>query len=150
MMIEIIKITSLEELMRWREEVINNVFGIKPDTNLLKENRKYYKKHISDNSHIAFVSLFNGIECGCGSVCFSEELPSPDNPSGRCAYLMNIYVRKEYRNNGIGHQIITKLIEEATDYGCDKIFLETTIDGRKVYRSLGFIDMTDMMVYGNK
>ncbi len=27
-----------------------------------------------------------------------EELPSPDNPSGKCAYLMNIYVREAFRN----------------------------------------------------
>ncbi len=37
-------------------------------------------------------------------------MPSPDNPSGRCAYLMNIYVREGYRSEGAGKKIVRYLI----------------------------------------
>ncbi len=146
-MIEIKRTTSLHELMRWRHEVIMNVFGICPDVELLEANKRYYENHILDGSHIAFVALADGVECGCGAVCFSEELPSPDNPSGRCAYLMNIYVCREYRNVGIAHQIVKRLIDESLKRGCDKIYLETTADGRPIYESFGFHNMQDMMRY---
>lgn len=149
-MTDIRKITSLDELMEWRKEVIVNVFGIRVDDTLLDANRQYYKTHIPDNSHIAVVASCEGIDCGCGALCFSEELPSPDNPSGKCAYLMNIYVREAYRNMGIAHTIVRHLLDIAMECGCDKIYLETTNDGRPVYHSLGFRDMPDMMILWHK
>lgn len=149
-MIGVRRVTSLDELMMWREEVIASVFGVRPDTTLLRANRKYYENHLPDSSHIAFVASYNGVDCGCGAVCFSEELPSPDNPGGRCAYLMNIYVRKEHRGKGIAHSVVRRLIEEAEKYGCEKIYLETTAAGRPVYQSLGFKEMSDMLKYSRR
>lgn len=143
-------ITSLEELMKWRREVIANVFGTMTDEALLESNRRYYMTHIPDRSHIAVVASCEGIDCGCGAVCFSEELPSPDNPDGKCAYLMNIYVREAYRNRGIAHIIVSHLLDIAMERECDKIYLETTDDGRPLYQSLGFRNMTDMMIYGTE
>lgn len=144
-MIEIRKIESLPELMKWREEVIRNVFCVAPDKSLLDTNRKYYETHVADGTHVAIVAAEGGEECGCGAVCFSDELPSPDNPTGRCAYIMNIYVRERFRNNGVAHLIVSRLIEAAKKRNCGKIYLETTDDGRPVYSSLGFRDMQDMM-----
>ena len=146
-MIELTKNIDIDRLMTWREEVIRNVFGVEADSSLLEANRQYYLQHISDGSHIAFVASDDGEECGCGSICITEELPSPDNLSGKCAYLMNIYVRETLRNHGIAHKIVSRLIEEAMNHNCGKIYLETTADGKPVYLSLGFRDMPDMMKY---
>lgn len=146
-MIEIKKIKDINVLIAWRAEVIRNVFGKQASEMLLDANRWYYEQHIADDTHIAFIAGVDGEECGCGAVCFTEELPSPDNPSGRCAYLMNIYVREAFRNNGIAHCIVSRLIAEARNCGCGKIYLETTADGKAVYESLGFKDMPDMMKY---
>lgn len=144
-MIELHPITALPTLMHWRIEVIRNVFGIEPSLRLLVANRQYYRKHIPDGTHYAYVASSDGAECGCGAVCFTDELPSPDNPTGRCAYLMNIYVREAFRNKGIGHAIVHYLIERAKKEGCGKITLETTSEGKTLYESLGFRDMPDIM-----
>ncbi len=146
-MITLKEIKAIPTLMRWRMEVIEHVFGQKPEKRLLVANRQYFAKHIADDTHLAVVAEYDGEECGCGAVCFTEELPSPDNPSGRCAYLMNIYVREAFRNKGIAHHIVSRLIAEARQRGCGKIYLETTSDGKPVYESLGFHDMPDMMKY---
>lgn len=131
--------------MKWREEVIGTVFGEQPSESLLAANREYYERHVPDGSHRAFIALYNGEEAGSGSVCITDELPSPDNPTGHCAYLMNIYVREQFREHGIGHAIVRKLMEEAKSLDCGKIYLETTDEGRPVYESLGFRDLPDMM-----
>lgn len=150
-MIELKKITALPTLMHWRAEVIRDVFGIKPHPRLLVANRQYYRHHIADGSHLTFVAEYNGEECGCGAVCFSDELPSPDNSTGRCAYLMNIYVREPFRNKGIAHHIVRRLVDEAHLQGCEKIYLETTAGGKSLYLSSGFSEMRDMMKYdGNE
>ncbi|MCM1037239.1 MAG: GNAT family N-acetyltransferase [Bacteroides sp.] len=146
-MIELKQIKAIPTLMYWRGEVLEHVFGQKPDKRLLVANRRYYTAHIADASHVAFVATLDGKDAGCGAICLSEELPSPDNPSGRCAYLMNIYVREGFRGMGIAHRIVTRLVDEARSRGCDKIYLESTRDGRHVYESLGFRDMPDMMKY---
>lgn len=139
------EINDIDTLVRWRGEVIENVFGVKPDAELLEANREYYLRHIAEGTHLAVVAQEEGNEKGCGSICFSEELPSPDNPSGLCAYLMNIYVREPFRSHGTGHKIVEYLVSKALERGCGKIYLETTPEGRPVYESLGFSDMKDMM-----
>lgn len=136
---------SLPVLMAWRQEVINSVFDTIPDFDLLQANRDYYTRHIKDGSHVAIIASCDGEDCGCGAVCFHEEMPSPDNPSGRCAYLMNIYVRSASRRCGVAHAIVAHLIGLAKDRGVTKIYLETTSAGRKIYESLGFTNMQDMM-----
>ena len=76
-------------------------------------------------------------------------MPSPDNPSGRCAYLMNIYVRPRFRRRGIGAAIVRRLVAEARNRGIEKTYLETSGSGRNLYRSLGFAEMPDMMILGD-
>ena len=144
-MIEFHEIKDIPTLMKWRREVIRHVFGEEPDPELMEANKEYYLSHIASGAHLAVVALAEGIEAGCGAICFSEELPSPDNKSGRCAYLMNIYVREEYRTRGIGHRIVECLVDKARRRNCGKIYLETTEEGRPVYASLGFREMKDMM-----
>lgn len=146
-MIRLKRIQDIDTLMEWRAEVIRNVFELEADASLLEANRRYYLKHIAGGSHIAIIASYAGEECGCGAICLTEELPSPDNPSGKCAYLMNIYVRKVFRKHGIAHKIVSWLVDEAKKCGCEKIYLETTADGKSVYRSLGFRDMADMMKF---
>ena len=136
---------DLQALLEWRFEVIENVFGVKPSLELMIENERYYLDAVSNGNHEAFIAAFDGQDVGCGGVCYSMELPSPDNPSGCCAYLMNIYVRKDFRQHGVAHEIVRHLIEHARRNNCGKIYLEATEEGKPVYRSLGFEDMDGMM-----
>ena len=148
-MIELRQVVDIDELMKWREEVIETVFDEKPSQALLEANRKYYEKHIPDGTHLAYIAISDGEEAGSGSICLTDELPSPDNPSGHCAYLMNIYVRDKFRQHGIGHAIVRKLLEVAKNLDCEKIYLETTDIGRSLYQSLGFLEYPDMMKLKN-
>jgi len=146
-MIDFRRITALPTLMHWRAEVIRNVFGEEPSKRLLVANRQYYRQHIEDGTHLAYVVAEDGEDCGCGAICFGEELPSPDNTTGKCAYLMNIYVREPFRNKGIAHALVRHLVKEAMERECGKIYLESTEEGKSLYRTSGFRPMRDMMKY---
>lgn len=135
--------------MHWRREVIENVFGTEPSKRLMVANRQYYRRHIADGTHIAVVASTDDTDAGCGAICLTEELPSPDNPSGRCAYLMNIYVREEFRNRGVAHAIVRWLVNKARQLGCDKIYLETTDMVQPLYKSIGFNDLPGTMKYAD-
>lgn len=144
-MIELRLEKSAVTLINWRKEVIRNVFDVDPAVDLMEANLEYYRRHISDGSHQAFVATSDGEDAGVGAVCFYEELPSPDNPTGRCAYLMNIYVREKFRNHGIAKKIIGHLVNLAAARGCGKIYLESTRMAAPLYRECGFSDMKNMM-----
>lgn len=142
------QISDTEILLSWRMEVLRCVFSIPEDADtaaLEQVNRHYYERHLSDNSHIACIASIGGEAAGCGGVCFQEEMPSPDNPYGRCAYLMNIYVRPGYRGKGVAHRIVRWLVGQALAQGTSKIYLETSDAARNLYAGFGFKYMKDMM-----
>lgn len=145
MTIELREVKSMPVLMRWRAEVLRAVFGAEPSQRLLVMNRRYYAAHIDDGSHLTVVARCDGEDAGCGGVCFGDELPSPDNFTGRCAYIMNVYVRPGYRGRGVGRAIVRHLVDEARRRDCGKIYLETTRQADSLYRSVGFGDMSGMM-----
>lgn len=142
MSITIRQIEDAAPMMRWRREVIREVFGIEPDSELLEANLQYLR----EAPYIACVASEDGNDVGCGLFCLQREMPSPDNPTGRCACLMNIYVRTPYRRRGAGSEIVSWLIDQAKARGCGKIYLETTEIGRAVYSRLGFKDIHGMMI----
>ena len=143
------EVTTIPTLMHWRREVIENVFGVEPSKRLLVANRQYYRQNIAEGRHIAIVAEMDGADVGCGAICLSEELPSPDNPTGRCAFLMNIYVRDQFRRQGIGRTIVEWLLDKARRLDCGKIYLETTDEARPLYKETGFKDLTGYMKYAD-
>lgn len=141
-------IGELETLMEWRMEVLHHVFAI-PESentqNLYIANWEYYQKSIPSGGHIAIFAEMDGVTVGCGGLCLYQEMPSPDNPSGGCAYLMNIYTKEAYRGHGVGNTIIRWLVNYAKEQGITKIYLETSECGRALYENIGFRDMQDYM-----
>ena len=86
-------------------EVLHCVFSIPADADtaeLRQQNIDYYRKALANDSHIACFAEEDGEIVGCGGLCLYDEMPSPDNPTGHCAYLMNIYVRPEHQGHGTG------------------------------------------------
>lgn len=141
-------LADLPLLMEWRVEVLREVFSVSADEpmdDLAIENRNYYQNMLSKGEHIACFAYCGDEVIGCGGICFYQEMPSPDNPNGHCAYLMNIYTRPPFRGQGTGAQIVRWLIGKARDRGVTKIYLETSESGRPLYRKLGFSDMHGYM-----
>lgn len=147
MKIDISEITAIPSLVHWRKEIIENVYGVAPSKRLLVAIRRYYRQYTADGSHIAIVAERNNIAVGCGAICLLNELPSPDNPSGRCAYLTNIYVRERYRGQGICHAIVAWLVDRAKKEECGKIWIETTDCARSLYQGIGFNESSGVMEY---
>jgi hypothetical protein len=47
---------------------------------------------------------------GEGGVSFFQVMPTYHNPSGRKAYIMNLYTKLDYRRNGIAYKTLDMLI----------------------------------------
>ena len=139
---------ELDTLMQWRMEVLREVFGI-PDGQqmgqLERANRRYYQATLETGGHIACFACHEDVIVGCGGICLYQEMPSPDNPTGQCAYLMNVYTRPCFQRQGVGEKIVHWLIEQAKQQGITKIFLETSDAGRNLYRKAGFSPLSNYM-----
>lgn len=144
--------SDLEKFLKWRIETLIEVFHMNPllDRKLIQEMREansdFFRRHIPDQSLIFLFAEKNGRTAGAGGICLYEEMPSPDNLSGKCAYLMNIYTAPGFRRQGIAEAIVADLIAEADRNQADKIYLETSDDGRPLYKKEGFVDLADMMI----
>ncbi|MCC8074166.1 MAG: GNAT family N-acetyltransferase [Clostridiales bacterium] len=143
-------ISDLNELMKWREIVLREVFSIPYEENideLLSANRSYYQSALEKGEHIAYFAYAENQIVGCGGLCIYNEMPSPDNPTGICGYLMNIYTVTNMRRQGVGKAIVDRLIQTALQHGAGKIYLESSKSAYSLYKSSGFSDMNGYMKY---
>lgn len=145
MNIDIRQVIVLPTLLHWRKEIIAQIYGVTPSKALLIAARTYYEKHIADGSHIAIIAEADGSDAGFGAISIVDELPTPDNPSGKLACLTDIYVREEYRRRGIAHTIVRWLVDKATQLGCGSIYLTTTATARPLFAVIGFKGLSSTM-----
>lgn len=143
-----LKADDMELLLTLRMEVLSHVFSQEKKElsdsewdDIRRENEDYYNEELEKGGHVACAIYVSGELAGCGGVCLYREMPSPDNRSGKCAYLMNIYVRQEFRRQGLAKKICNYLIDKAKEKGAEKIYLESSDMAFELYRTLGFEDM---------
>lgn len=63
-----------------------------------------------------------------------------------------LYVEKEYRNNNIGGQLLTAMIDECIKKECTDIFLEvreSNVAAINLYKKYGFIEISKRLNYYN-
>ena len=144
-----------ELLTRLRLEVLRAANGLEEDVDLSRtelESRRYYETCFPEDSHAAWL-VFDGEEVvGTGAVSFYQVMPTYHNPSGKKAYIMNMYTHPDYRRRGIAYRVLELLTAEAEMRQIDAVMLEATAAGRPLYEAFGFTAMRDEMelLGGNK
>ena len=144
-----------ELLTRLRLEVLRAANGLEEDVDLSLtelESRRYYETCFLEDSHAAWL-VFDGEEVvGTGAVSFYQVMPTYHNPSGKKAYIMNMYTRPDYRRRGIAYRVLELLTAEAEMRQIDAVTLEATAAGRPLYEACGFTAMRDEseLLGGNK
>ena len=140
---------DIDELVSTRLEVMREVWALAPEEPLddcAAQTRAYFAEALPTGAHTAYL-LHDGDEfVGCGGVSYYRVMPTCDNPTGRKAYIMNMYVRAPYRRRGLASQLLTLLLEDCTQRGVDFVSLEASDDGRPLYASFGFEKMEDEML----
>lgn len=68
-----------------------------------------------------------------------------EKPTGKKAYIMNMYIAPEYRRQGIAIHTLDLLVKDAKEQDVLQIALEATDMGRPLYERYGFVKMKDEM-----
>ncbi len=99
---------------------------------------EYYKTALIDGTHTSYLVFDNDKVVGAGSICYYTVMPTCCNPTGKKAYVMNMYTAPEYRRRGIAFKVLDTLVKEAVHRGVTDIGLEATYMGRPLYEKYGF------------
>lgn len=141
-------IQDIDILTETRIIVLRAANQLSDDTDMSeikKQSYDYYKKALCDGTHIAYLIFDEDRFVGAGGVSFFQVMPTYHNPSGKKAYIMNMYTNPEYRRKGIAYQTLDILVKDTKSMGITAISLEATAIGRPLYEKYGFIKMNDEM-----
>ena len=139
---------NIEELVRTRILVLRAANKLSDDVDMSlveQETCAYYKRALETGEHIAYLVYDNGSFIGAGGVSFYQVMTTYHNPSGKKAYIMNMYTAPEYRRRGIAFHTLDLLVKAAKEQGVSQIALEATDMGRPLYEKYGFVKMEDEM-----
>ena len=139
---------DIDELVRTRIIVLRAANKLPDDEDMFvveKESYAYYRRALETGEHIAYLVYDNGAFVGAGGVSFYQVMPTYHNPTGKKAYIMNMYTNPAYRRKGIAYQTLNLLVADAKNKGIDAISLEATEMGRPLYEKFGFTGMNDEM-----
>lgn len=110
-----------------------------------KESYEYYKNTLETGEHIGYLVYDNETFIGAGGVSFYQVMPTYHNPTGKKAYIMNMYTAPAYRRQGIAFHTLDLLVKDVRKQGVSQIALEATEMGRPLYEKYGFVKMEDEM-----
>ena len=141
-------IADIDELVKTRIIVLRAANKLSNDVDMSlveKESYEYYKRALETGEHIAYLVYDNGAFVGAGGVSFYQVMPTYHNPTGKKAYIMNMYTASEYRRQGIAFHTLDLLVKDVRKQGVSQIALEATEMGRPLYEKYGFEKMEDEM-----
>ncbi len=146
-------IQDIDELVKTRIIVLRAANKLSDDVDMSiveQESCAYYKRALERGEHIAYLVYDNEKFIGSGGVSFYQVMPTYHNPTGKKAYIMNMYTSPEYRRKGIAFHTLDLLVKDAQKQGVSQITLEATDMGRLLYEKYGFVRMEDEMLLINK
>lgn len=139
---------DIDELVRTRIIVLRATNKLSDDEDMSvveEESYAYYRRALETGEHIAYLVYDNGKFIGAGGVSFYQIMPTYHNPTGKKAYIMNMYTASEYRRQGIAFHTLDLLVKNARKQGISQITLEATEMGRPLYEKYGFVKMENEM-----
>ncbi len=99
-----------------------------------------WRAEIASGNRLVFIYKINGEFIGEGALVLSTIDPDYTIPDKR-VYVSRMIVKKEYRNRGIGSEILKFLIEKAKDLGYTEMTIgvdKDNVNALHLYKKYGF------------
>ena len=128
-------------IQQLREEGATEEYDLAPD---LKD---YYAKHMADGTFVSWIALDGDVIVGTSGMSFVERPPIFGCPSGKMGILSSMFTDPDYRRKGIARELLTRVVQEANEYGCGTVQITASDMGVKLYSAFGFKHNENFMFY---
>ena len=98
----------------------------------------------TDDHYRIFVAEEGGRIVSAMFVCKIPKLPKPNGRAQSIAYLTNVFTRAEYRNQGIGTQLLKHIKQYLTECQCELVFAWPSDNSVNWYEHNGFVSDSEM------
>ena len=119
--------------------------GATEDFDLLPALKDYYERHMADGTFVSWLAVDGDKIIGTSGMSFVEKPPYFGCPSGRIGMLSSMYTNPDYRRMGIAKKLLTKVVEEAKNYGCGTVQITASDMGVLLYTDFGFVKNGNFM-----
>lgn len=121
--------------------------GTKEDIDLKPALNDYYSRHMADGTFVAWLAVDGDKIIGTSGMSFVEKPPYFSCPSGRIGLLSSMFTSKEYRRRGIAKELLSRVVNEAKEYGCGVVQITASDMGVLLYTDFGFVKNGNFMQY---
>ena len=121
--------------------------GAKEEIDLVPALKGYYTRHMADGTFVSWLALDGEDIIGTSGMSFVEKPPYFGCPSGKIGLLSSMFTNPKYRRKGIAKELLSRVVNDARDYGCGTIQITASDMGVKLYMDFGFVHNDNFMQY---
>ena len=121
--------------------------GATEDIDLVPALHDYYSRHMADGTFVSWLAMDGDRIVGTSGMSFVEKLPYFGCPNGRIGLLSSMFTDPDYRRMGIAKELLSRVINEARDYGCGTVQITASDMGVLLYTDFGFVKNNNFMHY---
>ena len=121
--------------------------GATEDLDLRPSLVDYYHRHMADGTFVSWLALDGDRIVGTSGMSFVEKPPYFSCPSGRIGLLSSMYTDPAYRRRGIAKELLSRVVNEARDFGCGSVQITASDMGVLLYTDFGFVKNGNFMQY---
>ena len=121
--------------------------GAKEEVDLVPALKGYYTRHMADGTFVSLLALDGEDIIGTSGMSFVEKPPYFGCPSGKIGLLSSMFTDPKYRRKGIAKELLSRVVNDARDYGCGTIQITASDMGVKLYMDFGFVHNDNFMQY---
>lgn len=109
--------------------------------------KDYYARHMADGTFVSWLAMDGEKIIGTSGMSFVEKPPYFGCPSGKIGLLSSMYTANEYRRQGIAKELLSRVVNEAKEYGCGVVQITASDMGVLLYSDFGFKKNGNFMQY---
>ncbi len=121
--------------------------GAKEDIDLRPALKDYYNRHMDDGTFVSWLALDGDEIVGTSGMSFVEKPPYFGCPTGKIGLLSSMFTSNNYRRQGIARELLSRVVQEAKEYGCGAVQITASDMGVLLYTDFGFKKNGNFMQY---
>ncbi len=121
--------------------------GAKEEIDLTPALKDYYTRHMQDETFVSWLAFDGDKIIGTSGMSFVEKPPYFGCPSGKMGLLSSMFTNPEYRRRGIARELLSRVVNDAREYGCGTVQITASDMGVKLYTDFGFVHNNNFMQY---